>query len=392
MPTTSETPVPVTPSPASPPAAAAPAVARFWALDVLRGLAALGVVVWHYRHFTPFAPSLETERPFNAPLLFFYNSGFVMVDLFFCLSGFIFFWKYAESIQRREIDFKKFLYLRWTRLYPLHLTTLLFVAIAQFLIHSNHNAAFVYQFNDVRHFVLNLFMVSQWGLEEGLSFNGPAWSISVEMFLYIAFFGVVFAFGRRNALAAVLLAALGWFLYANYYDWIILKATIGEGLVSFFMGGFAYKVYNAVTRDNGPRVPAALALSATGMLAFWGIVYFLTYHPGPWAAALGNWFFWTVVLGFPVTVLFLGLVDYSKRAEAVFRKLAFLGDISYAVYLLHFPVQLLFFFAGQKGAIDFTSPAIFLLYVGGTVGIAWLVYHGFEVPARRFLRKRFSKP
>nr|WP_042250170.1 acyltransferase [Nitrospina sp. Nb-3] len=358
----------------------------------MRGLAALGVVVWHYRHFTPFAPSLETERPFNAPLLFFYNSGFVMVDLFFCLSGFIFFWKYAESIQRREIDFKKFLYLRWTRLYPLHLTTLLFVAIAQFLIHSNHNAAFVYQFNDVRHFVLNLFMVSQWGLEEGLSFNGPAWSISVEMFLYIAFFGVVFAFGRRNALAAVLLAALGWFLYANYYDWIILKATIGEGLVSFFMGGFAYKVYNAVTRDNGPRVPAALALSATGMLAFWGIVYFLTYHPGPWAAALGNWFFWTVVLGFPVTVLFLGLVDYSKRAEAVFRKLAFLGDISYAVYLLHFPVQLLFFFAGQKGAIDFTSPAIFLLYVGGTVGIAWLVYHGFEVPARRFLRKRFSKP
>ncbi|MCF8719804.1 acyltransferase family protein [Nitrospina gracilis] len=392
MPTTSETKIPVPQSPASPPTPAASPVARFWTLDVLRGIAALGVVVWHYRHFTPFAPSLETERPFNAPLLFFYNSGFVMVDLFFCLSGFIFFWKYAESIQRREIGFRRFLYLRWTRLYPLHLATLLFVATAQFFIHSSHNAYFVYPFNDVRHFVLNLFMVSQWGWEEGLSFNGPAWSISVEMFLYIAFFGVVFAFGRRNALAAVLLAALGWFLYANYYDWILLKATIGEGLVSFFMGGFAYKIYNRATQSGERPTAIAFTASAVAMLAFWTIIYFITYHPGPWAASLGNWFFWTVILGFPTTVLFLALIDHSKTVEAVFRRLAFLGDLSYAVYLLHFPVQLLFFFAVQRIAIDFTHPAVFLLYVGGTVGIAWLAYLGFEVPARRYLRKRFCKP
>ena len=101
-------------------------IERFHGLDALRGVAAVGVVFWHWQHF--FAGSAETYDPARAPLAgllaVFYRHGWLAVDLFFCLSGFIFFRLYSGRVARGELAPARFALLRFSRLYPLQLLTL----------------------------------------------------------------------------------------------------------------------------------------------------------------------------------------------------------------------------------------------------------------------------
>src|ERR1700675_2139648 len=98
---------------------------RLHSLDSLRGLAALSVVFWHWQHFYALTGrwqpgwqrSSEPLYEFFRPL---YDEGWAAVDLFFPLSGFIFFWLYGESIRERRIVASEFALLRFSRLWPLH--------------------------------------------------------------------------------------------------------------------------------------------------------------------------------------------------------------------------------------------------------------------------------
>ena len=134
------------------------AITRFYALDTLRGLAALLVAiyhfgVWHHKEFD--YPPLWNW----APIL--YTHGWIMVDLFFCLSGFIFFWKYSKAIYEKSINFYKFIFLRFTRLYPLHLTTLIIVGVGQLVIYQLDKDYYIFKLIDFKHLILNIFFMSE---------------------------------------------------------------------------------------------------------------------------------------------------------------------------------------------------------------------------------------
>ncbi|MBF4213307.1 acyltransferase, partial [Pseudomonas donghuensis] len=79
----------------------------------------------------------------------------------------------------RELTGKQFFIERFSRIYPLHLATFASVALLQMFYTRYTGNAFVYPFNDLYHGVLNVFLAPAWGFEQGWSFNGPAWSISI---------------------------------------------------------------------------------------------------------------------------------------------------------------------------------------------------------------------
>src|ERR1700759_328384 len=90
---------------------------RLTSLDALRGVAALSVVLWHWQHF--FAISGDWQdgwrrdmQPFYAVLKPFYLQGWAAVDLFFVLSGFVFFWLYGDAVRTRAIVAGRFAWLR----------------------------------------------------------------------------------------------------------------------------------------------------------------------------------------------------------------------------------------------------------------------------------------
>jgi len=75
-----------------------------------------------------------------------------------------------------------------SRLYPLHFLTLMFVLLLQFFYEFFLDLQMNQGYNDFYHFILNLFFVSSWGLEEGNSYNLPIWSVSKEIIAYLVFF------------------------------------------------------------------------------------------------------------------------------------------------------------------------------------------------------------
>jgi peptidoglycan/LPS O-acetylase OafA/YrhL len=181
-------------------------------IELLRFLSSVAVLIFHYQHFA-FVGTVEThfvasQQPFFSLFRLFYNYGFYGVEVFWCISGFIFFWKYSSVIANGTMTGYVFFVLRLSRLYPLHFVTLVFMALMQYVYFSQHSTYFVYPYNDLYHFLLQLGFASNWGVQRGDSFNGPIWSISIEVLVYALFFiSLKYASKRIIFIGAVALAA-----------------------------------------------------------------------------------------------------------------------------------------------------------------------------------------
>lgn len=367
-------------------------VARFYTLDALRGLAALTVIFWHWQHFfapiNPFGVPLQQDRqPFFSALSFLYRHGYTAVQLFFCLSGFIFYWLYADRIRSNAISFRRFSILRLSRLYPLHLATLLLVASGQLAYYAITQKQFVYQHNDWYHFVLNLFFASAWGVEKGFGFNAPIWSVSVEIFLYGVFF-LICRHLRPGWVSVITGIAAGCAIQR-------IVGPLGIGMVFFFLGGAVHIGIASVQRSVSSFHLHWIAPIATAL--FWIVVVRESDpHLARSAPVMMQWFIadffsaCTLML-FPLTVLSLALVE--MRRGYLGRRIAFLGDLSYSCYLLHFPLQLAIALAMTAWQVDQNiaySRAFMLLFFLLLLPASFASHRLFELPVQRWLRTRYA--
>ncbi|OLF55486.1 acyltransferase family protein [Pseudomonas chlororaphis] len=346
---------------------------RLYALDALRGLAALAVVFWHWQHFfflgsVP-GPLLREEQPLYSVFSLFYRHGGDAVSLFFSLSGFIFFWLFGQALARRELSGRQFFIDRFSRIYPLHLATFVAVALLQKVYAGYTGHGFVYPFNDLYHGLLNLFLAPAWGFEQGWSFNAPAWSISVEVLLYAAFF-LLWRYTPAPLSGSALLALVAIWVFPAQYK-------ISLGVFGFFCGGLAYVgVAWLLRRFSGRWVGAAMALACAA--AWWLFAAFGADSPSIKFALL-----------FPLTVA--AIAACHRWLEPFARRLAWLGDISYASYLLHFPLQIVAALLADKffpGRAVFYHPWSLLLFFSVLIVASLLCHLWFERPLQRWLRQR----
>lgn len=358
----------------APHGAAAPA-ARLHSLDALRGIAALTVVFWHWSHFfyVGTEPGLHVESRFPLDAIFhpLYAKGWLAVDLFFLLSGFIFFWLYAAPIREKRVSPSTFAALRFSRLYPLHLVTLLAVAAAQAGFRRFTGSDFVYGWNDFRHFGLNLAFASSWGFERGYSFNAPAWSVSIEVLLYALFFVLC----RLTSCGFVVLGALSAFGHLAIER---VNPALGSGFGSFFLGGFVQLLHDRLVRA-GRAGSAARPLVALTVVA-WAVAGVALHR---------HWnLFWISTLGvFPVTVLTLATLESAGAGPGP--RLGSLGDVSYSSYLLHFPLQLavvgLTTWLGVSRDV-FYSPLALVAFFAVLLVLSRASFRFLEMPPQRWLR------
>jgi peptidoglycan/LPS O-acetylase OafA/YrhL len=361
---------------------------RLYSLDVLRGVAALSVVFWHWQHFfyTGTSRAYPLERmPFLDVFFLVYAKGWLGVELFFALSGFVFFWLYARAVFEGKVSAGDFFLLRFSRLYPLHLAALLAVAAGQLLYFEITKTFFVYSHNDGYHFLLNLLFVPSWGFEKGWSFNAPVWSVSVEVLLYFLFF-IVCRLWRPRLSGLLALSALGFLLVRQGYP------PMGRGIGAFYLGGCAYLAYEWIVGCGRVRVFAvwlSCAAVAGWLLALLVTRDFLYATRLPVISALhaidGYWP--TVLILFPLTILALALAETWRGSLG--RRAAFLGDISYSSYLLHFPLQLAFAGAAAAWSVDraiFLSPYALVAFLAGLIGLSLASHRYLERPAQRSLR------
>lgn len=353
---------------------------RYHALDVLRWFAAIVVVIWHYQHFftagSELVPFDRSVQPFYKPLWLFYEHGLEAVLLFFVLSGFIFFRLYRKAIRKNEVSAMKFFVLRFSRLYPLHFFTLLLVAALQFFYQSKAGGYFVYENNDFFHFMLNTGLASYWGFQDGLSFNGPIWSVSLEVMLYAQFF-MFSRMGFASLPGTVLITCIGLAL-------VLVPGNLGTGFFCFFAGGLVCHFCELISTRYKSRLKTAMMVSFLALAAAIGIYQMIASLElnlyGPFVNLL--------LIGgiFPLIVMSLVLAQDAYPGLAA--SWLPVGNLTYSVYLLHFPLQLVFrlfeFYSGRR--LDYTSPVVFLTFMAALLVLSTYCYYYFEVPAQSAIR------
>ena len=160
------------------------------------------------------------------------------MQFFFTISSFIFYYLYLYKIQNNKISWKDFFIFRFSRLYPLHFITLNFILILYLIFTLNHLIPFQFSEINIKHYLLNILLISSWGFENNASFNTPSWSISIEVLLYILFFLIT------KIKVKILYSTLFLILFSIFIFY--LSKLIGYGIFCFFIGGFTYLIIEKI--------------------------------------------------------------------------------------------------------------------------------------------------
>lgn len=362
---------------------------RLHALTTLRFLAALHVVLFHMRvvGILPGGPWWYQN---------FASIGFVGVNFFFVLSGFILVYTYDGP----NLNLRNFWWARFARIYPAYLLSLIvagpffFFAIRHldlpFFAWSKQHLALAC--------VLTLALLQSWVPNAALTWNSVCWSLSVEAFFYLLFPFLLLRTKRSSegklflGLIGFWLASLGLsFAYVCLHPDGIDKINSGETtlfwknvlsfnplvrLPEFVVGMFACRLFLARSKKSTPSTSLLFA----GLAGFVGVVLLANKIPNPVLSA--------GLLSPAFAAIIYGIARQPKWTSFLAAPfLVLLGDASYSLYLLHSLVITRVFDSFSR----FAWSGRVALSLSGAIFAAILAYRLVEEPARRFLRPK-SRP
>jgi len=324
------------------------------ALTGVRGVAACVVAVFHMNYWF-YTGGWSPDGP-GTVLATVFRTGYLGVDLFFALSGYVIAGAYLEAFRRPSRGaYAHFMIRRFARIWPLHVATLLLYIGAPACRAPGDLAG-------------NLLMVQAWGLIGHVTCNEPSWSISGEWFAYLAFPGLAWLLLRsERRWAALALAALGlgglgllaWLGGSNSLD-VTFSLGFVRAACGFTIGAALCRSFADVKPHLAFDGCGILVIAAVGGLAMAGA-------PDLLVAGL-----------FGPLVLCIALAAGPLRAILGAAPVVWLGEISYSLYLWHH--FLIDHLKGLGGAI--ATPAAVGLALCLIVGVAALSRRWIEQPAR----------
>jgi peptidoglycan/LPS O-acetylase OafA/YrhL len=338
----------------------------FHTLDALRGLAAVGVVMFHADAF--FAPV-------QAP------GGYLGVDLFFMMSGFVIARAYDERF-RAGMSAWEFMRIRLTRLYPLYLLgTMLGVLVALAGFHGNNSSHWTGPTISLMVLFSIVVFPNLTGYQDDLlfPFNIPCWSLFMEIVVNLAF-GILWKqLSARRLIVIAGCSGFGLLCFLSAMGNMPDGGSAHKLLPGVIRTIFGFSVGVLIARRSGvlaPQKNTVLFLSIC--LAFATIV----------AGAPINRVYWdalSALLLFPIFVYVAALVDPPAWLRPA---AAFLGLTSYAVYALHYPLVAVAnsIFRSKLAAMPSPFYAGFSLMAALLFG-CWLVDKYCDFPVRRMLSK-----
>jgi len=345
----------------------------FESLDLVRGLAALVVLIYH----------VDFMFGLRDWLL---HGGYLAVDLFFVLSGFVLALNYGRGVASGELSLRRYAVARIARLYPLFLATTC-VGIVVMTARYQSNYGHFDTANSIKAALANIFMVPSfvgiYDLSISFPFNPDTWSIFFEMVASFLFF---FYFGRASKVALMIVALLAWLVLAatvSVFGTIDLGYASGHCVAGFPRVIFSFTVGVLIQRAYAEKPWQCRASLFYGLLVVWlALIQARVFLAAPYAFDLA-----TVTVFLPGLVAVGAGVALTGRARAL---AIFLGQTSYAVYLTQGSLIIAAagasqFLLGRK-IYDF-APGVGFAFTFLVVLIAYLTYRYFELPARITLRR-----
>jgi peptidoglycan/LPS O-acetylase OafA/YrhL len=336
------------------------------ALTSVRGVAAWMVVLYHIRLTIDGLPPAWVHV---------FAKGYLAVDFFFLLSGFVIWLSWSDRLCAEGWrGVPAFLRKRIARIWPLHLFMLagaVLLALALDVAGRHNSAEFPF-----RELPLHIFLLQNWGFTDALTWNDPAWSISCELAAYLLFPLLVRAVDWRTLPSWLVALAAASFL-------LILAAatahlpTLGHDIVHFgvvrclteFAAGSALCALWVRWRE-APALPAMLAFGFAGLML------------AGWAGGLPEQL--AVPFAFAALLLGLALTSGMRGNPLAWAPLHYLGEISYATYLSHFMLFLVFklVFVSDAHAVPLVLIALYLAMV---LASSVALYHLVERPAQKWV-------
>ena len=379
---------------------------RYEILDGLRGVAALMVVVFHC--FETYVPVFKTQIV---------NHGYLAVDFFFVLSGFVIGYAYDDRWDKMTTwgFFKR----RLTRLHPMVIAGML-VGAALFFFSSGYfpKTMEVEGWKFALCFVMGLLMIPcgngldirGWG--EMNSFNGPQWTLTFEYFGNILY---AFILRRLPKLVLAILCVgcafftldltLGWDVFGFFPDgpqytviggWSLTGQQLYIGftrlLYPFLCGLLISRILPARRTESNP---SGSPIHLRG--GFWWcslaliVLFSIPCIGGDYGVPDGIFQAVCILLLFPVIVLTgAGSVTTDPKSTAVCK---WLGDISYPIYITHYPIMYM-----QMGWVADHPDAPLWMHIMVNMGVvfmsiilAWGLLKAYDLPVRQWLTEHWLK-
>ena len=345
-------------------------VPHYVVLDGLRGVAALCVVIFH------FTEARCNSTPFGI------CHGFLAVDFFFCLSGFVL--GHAYSHRMAQMGLRRFLRARFIRLHPLVLLGTVLGLLA-FYADVFAGAPEGHAWDVLRAGIASSLLIPYSSVtersEQLFTLNPPSWSLFWEYLASVVYAVALFRFRRRalmvlTAVAAIILMCAGWHAGNLSGGWGWSNFSIGGARVvfSFCAGLLVFR--------SGYRPRTGFGFSGLGILLV--LAFLMPYAQGGWVREAG-----AILLYFPLLVAMGAGAVVTHRVSRTCR---LLGDLSYPLYMTHYAVVSVFGrYASRQGLAGgrfwFAAACGTLC----TVGLSWLALNFFDRPVRSYLQRTWRE-
>lgn len=366
--------------------------AHYDLLDGLRGVAALMVIWYHVFEGFAFASNSAIET---------LNHGYLAVDFFFILSGFVIGYAYDDR-WGKSLTMKDFFKRRLIRLHPMVIMGAVLGAIT-FCIQGSVQW-------DGTHVAISMIMLSLLctiffipampgvgyevrGNGEMFPLNGPCWSLFFE---YIG--NILYAlFIRRlsNKALTVFVVLLGVALAAFAVFNVSTYGNIGVGWTLDgvnFLGGslrmlFPFSLGMLMSRNFKPmKVKGAFWICTIALIALFSVPYLEGLEP---LCMNGVYEAFCVIVAFPI-ILWIGASGTTTDKQST-KICKFLGDISYPVYVIHYPLMYLFYawlIENQLYTLGETWHVALCVFILSII-LSYLCLKLYDEPIRKYLAKRF---
>lgn len=351
-----------------------------YSLEGLRGIAALIVALFHGNGWS----SVFTTWPLV-------RNGWVFVDLFFVISGFVMSHVYRHQLNSRA-NVVSFLIKRFGRLYPLHIVMLFAFIACEYALqivklaaaHAGHpigsNSP---TFDLIKPWSLlsNILLLHSMGLPGERAYNAPSWSISTEVWAYVAFALSVWLVGsgegRRRVLLWIALSLFGLSVCLSLRrPSIDITTDFGwfRCIYGFFLGALLPPIRDRLSSAAGSRM-VSLAQIATLILSIACV----------WIADQTPSITFALPIVFATLVLSLSFDSNLVAKWLHWSPVQTLGRLSYSIYMVHYSLLVFMNPLGEKLHEPYRS-MLRIVYVALLLLAAHLTYRTIEVPWRERFR------
>jgi len=344
---------------------------RIEQLTFSRFLAAFAVVFFHFG---------KNIFPFSHPFFhFMVKEGGLSVSYFFILSGFVMMIAYGD---RQKINAADYFKNRVARIYPVYFIGILMVVLFTFFV--------LKQLPSFYEIFLNIFAIQAWVPPKLMSLNFPGWSLSVEFFFYLIFPFLFNHFYRKKKTFTIFITIiLLWLFSLVFFNWG-MKGNINminEKTTSNFLNGFPVLHLNEFMIGNLAGIYFREKLQNAYKNYDWVlmliVVIFILMLKFQLPVNYNNGFMAVIFVPF---ILFLSLNTGYITKLFNHQFLIYLGEISYSIYILHYPVFIFTKWILQKVKI-LGDLKVFCVYIVVLLLASAFSYSYIETPLREKIKK-----